>query len=698
MSNLMVVDTPEEVKAIQEYLNDFQYIAYDCETTGVHRGAEVIGISVCAEEDKAFYAIIAKWNKDTQKLYPVEGMFEACQALVQFLTTKDVICHNAVFDATMAERYFKVNLIQSIHTDTMILAHLINENRQVGLKELARNMFGEESATEQAEMKQSVLDNGGKLTKAQYEMYKCDAYIMGKYGAKDALLTYKLFAALLPELEEQGLWDFFYTDESMPLLKGPTYQLNTVGLKVDTHFLITLKKQLEAECAEAKHFITEQLAGLVKTKYPGTSKKNTFNMSSNAQLSWLLFGVLQLEFGTLTDEGKNVCKALGLRLPYTMTAKRDFIAMCEMNTGKLYSPEYTHNGKKVRGKKYSEPWKYIKCDKKLLATYSKKYVWIEKLLEYNRKNKILTTYLKGIEDRIEYGTIQPSFLQHGTSSGRYSSRNPNFQNLPRDDKRVKQCIISRPNHKFVGADYSQLEPRVFAYYSKDIRLQAAFHSDDDFYSTIGMEVFNKTDCIPRKDGHNAFGEKYPKERKMAKEIALASTYGATADRLGPMIGKTKDATQDIIDNYFESFPGVKEMMTEAHNLVKTQGFVESLFGRKRRMPEALKITKLFGDRPHSEYQYNERNILNLAVNHRIQSTGASIVNRAMIRFYNLCQEAQLDVKMVLQVHDEIVVECKDEDADNVAFLLEEAMTNTVVLENMPLEAIPKIAINLGDLK
>lgn len=698
MAELIVIDNPEDAALIEEYLNDFEYIAYDCETTGVHKGAEVIGISVCAEEDKAFYFIISKWGTNQDKLVPIEGMYEACLSILRLLSSKNLICHNATFDAAMAERYFKVPIIQAIHTDTMILAHLINENRYVALKELSKTIFGEDSTKEQAEMKQSVLDNGGKLTKAQYEMYKCDPYIMGKYGAKDALLTYKLFTALLPELEEQGLWDFFYNDESMPLLKGATYQLNTVGLKVDHKYLNLLKKQLEAECAEAKHYIDTQIDGLVKTKYPGTNKKNTFNMGSNPQLSWLLFGVLNLEFSALTDAGQDVCKELGLKLPYTMTAKRDFIAICDINSGKTYKPEYVHNGKKIRKKTYSEPWKYLKVDKKVLATYAKKYEWIARLLEYNRKMKILTTYLKGIEERIEYGTIQPSFLQHGTTSGRYSSRNPNFQNLPRDDKRVKNCIIARPGHKFVGADYSQLEPRVFAYYSGDRRLLSAFTDGTDFYSTIGMEVFNKTDCTPHKEGPNAFGEKYPKERKMAKEIALATTYGASANRLGPMIGKSRDDTQDIINNYFESFPGVKDMMAEAHNLIKSKGYVENLFGRKRRLPDAMKINKLFGDRPAEEYQYNERNLLNLSVNHRIQSTGASIVNRAMIRFLDLCQQANIKATIVLQVHDEIVAECLEEDAENVALLLSEAMENTVVLPNMPLQAVPKIASNLGDLK
>lgn len=695
---LKLIDNLDDFASLVLYLMDFEFVAYDCETTGLHKGAEVIGYSVCAEEDKAFYVILSSWDKDAGALVRNQELIDASKDLLQDLTTKKLIMHNSTFDCAMAESFFNINLMPSLHTDTMILAHLLNENRRVGLKELASTMFGENSTNEQAEMKASVLGNGGKLTKSQYEMYKCDSRIMGKYGAKDALLTYKLFTQLVPELFEQGLDQFFYEDESMPLLKGATYQLNTTGLKVDTAALTALKKTLEAECLEARAFIYQEIDAQVKTKYPGTNKTNSFNIGASQQLSWLLFKQMGLEFGTLTDSGKAICKELGLRLPYTFVAKREFIAVCESSKGEVYEQTAIVNGKKKSAKKVKDPWCYIACDKKTLNKLAPKYKWIQKLLEYQRKMKILSTYIKGIESRIEYGIIRPSFLQHGTTSGRYSSRNPNFQNLPRDDKRVKQCIVARPGNIFVGADYSQLEPRVFAYYSRDERLLKAFSGSDDFYSVIGMEVYDKTDCTPQKEGSpEAFGVKYKKLRDLSKVIALASTYGATAHQLAPTTGKSIEDTQQDIDNYFERFPGVKDMMIQAHNLAKKDGQVTNLFGRPRRMPEAKKINKLYGNVDHSELPYEIRNILNLAVNHRIQSTGASIVNRAAIKFGNDCKELGVECKMVVQVHDSIVIECHEKDAETISLLLQNAMENTVQLEGISLEAVPKIGKNLSEV-
>lgn len=666
------------------YLRKFDFVAYDCETTGLTDKHEVIGVSVCAEESKAFYVIRSRCDP------------ELFAALIKLLKEKHLIMHNGVFDCMMAESNFKVRLIESLHTDTMIAAHLLNENRRVGLKELAREMYGEDSTQEQKEMQTSVLANGGKWMAHEKEMWKADPYILGKYGAKDAWLTYKLFVDLVPQLEEQGLLKFFYEEESMLLLRGPTYDLNTTGLQVDVKELQKLKATLIAECAEAKSFVYKEIQERIKDKYPGTNKKNIFNIGSSSQLSWLIFGVYGQEFGTLTKEGKNVCKAMGLRLPYAPSAKRQFISACEIRKGETYEPEGKVNGKTKRAKKIKDPWSYIACDKEIIKKLAPKFKWIQKLHEYQKNMKLLSTYVEGIEQRVQYGVIRPSYLQHGTMTGRYASRNPNLQNLPRDDKRVKQCFVARPGKQFISADFSQLEPRIFAYYSGDSRLMEAFDGTSDFYSVVGIEVYDKYDSTPQKEGSdNAFGIKYKGLRDRSKAFALAYAYGGTPNRIASITGKSVDeATEDQI-KYFERFPGVKKMMLDAHTLVKSNGYVTNLFGRRRRISEATKISRIYKSTPHSELPYDARNLLNQACNYRIQSTGASIVNRSAIRFYELCREANINCKLVSQIHDELVVEGNEEDAETIGILLQEAMENTIKLNGVQFEAIPRITKTLA---
>lgn len=696
--NLHIAYDEVGIEKLREYLRDKDYIAFDCETTGITKHDEIIGYSVCAEDGVAYYVILAHWDKDLKKLIYYEKNMASSHFLFKDLIGKKLIMHNGVFDCLMVEANAKIKLIESLHTDTMILAHLLNENRKVGLKELAKEYFGQDSVIEAARMKESVECNGGSVTKTSYEMYKADSHTLAEYGAKDAILTYRLFHILLEELCAQNLEKFFYEDESMPLLKGPTYDLNTTGLQVDQESLTILKKLLQAECAEAKTFIYSEIAPYIKDKYPGTTKKNTFNIGSSSQLAWLLFGKLELEFSTLTDGGKEVCRALEMRLPYTYTNKRHFISECIRSKDTIYQPAVKGLLKTTRAKKVKDPWSYIQCDKPTLKKLAPRFKWIERLLEYQSKMKLLSTYVEGIEERVKYGIINPGFLQHGTTSGRYSSRNPNFQNLPRDDKRIKQCIVARPGKILVGADYSQLEPRTFAYFSQDKRLMESFEGDDDFYSVIGMEVYEKIDCIARKDGSpDAFGIKYKRLRDLSKIIALASTYGATAHQLAPTTGKSIDDTQEDIDNYFEKFPGVRQMMLDSHKEVKNNGQVINLFGRPRRIPEAMRIDKLYGPLDHAELPYQARNLLNLAVNHKIQSTAASICNRAAIAMYNNCKLANIDCKIVLQVHDSLIIECDKDDADNVSVLLQYAMEETVQLKGVKLQAIPKIGNNLAEV-
>lgn len=706
MEKLITIKTLRELEELKNYLSDKEYIAFDTETTGVEKGSEIIGFSVSADVEVGYYVILSYWSCQDKKLLYLETT-EGAKAFMEFLVGKRLIMHNAGFDCSMVEDAYGVNLMPSVDTDTLLLGHLLNENRSNGLKERAVELYGEDAREEQREMKESVAANGGQLTKGNYELYKADAELIAKYGAKDAILTLKLFYNDVPLLYKEELDKFFYEDETMPLLRGPTYDMNRTGLRVDPDRLQKLKQQLEADCLEAQAFIDKEIAAHVAEKYPGTSKTKTFNINSAPQRSWLLFGKLGQEFGTLTKEGKAVCRALELKIPYSIGAKKEFIRVVTENIGVVYDQGgWNWKTKKVSNpKKIREPWNYTACGKETLGMYAKKYKWVEKLLEYRKNAKLLDTYVIGIQERMKYNIIRPQFLQHGTTSGRYSCKNPNFQNLPRDDKRVKACIVSRPGKVFVGADYSQLEPRVFASVSQDARLLKCFADGDDFYSVIGADVFNKTDCTLKKDDSpNSFPVKYKALRDVAKTIALATPYGTTPFQMARKMGKTQAECEDIIRNYFDRYPDVEGMMLDSHKQAKKYGYTKNLFGRPRRMPEAKKIVKTYGDVPHGELPYEIRNILNLAMNHRVQSTGASVVNRAAIATWRCFQELGkedtkwLECKIILQVHDELILEVPEELAEDALLVLKDCMEHTVELPGVALIAEPKIANNLKDLK
>jgi DNA polymerase-1 len=234
---------------------------------------------------------------------------------------------------------------------------------------------------------------------------------------------------------------------------------------------------------------------------------------------------------------------------------------------------------------------------------------------------------------------------------------------------------------------------------------SCFSSGEDFYSVVGMQVFDKYDCSPIKDAEDSFAKKYPKLRALTKEFTLATVYGTTApkmvmsfkDKAG--VDKTVDEAQEIIDNYLDKFPDVHDFMLSTHKIVKAEGRITSIFGRPRRLPEAKNITSIYGNVAHARLPYEARQPLNLSVNFRCQSTAASIINRSAIAFLALVKEAGIkDCYLVLNVHDELVVECRIEDADDVSALLQYAMETTCHLPGVALEAKPVISKNLRDLK
>lgn len=685
---LIVIEDPAQVDEVIEYLKPFDFVAYDTETTGLQKDCEIIGLSVSAEVHTGYYIILASWNVKEQKLeYCDPKLKVAAIKLLKFLKTKQLIMHNAIFDIEKTLINFGIDFLEETHTDTMILGHLLNENRRNGLKDLAASIFGEDEKKEQEEMKNSVIANGGIWQESKKdpikEMYKADKNILARYGAKDTILTLKLFYHFVPILFDENLDKFFYEDECMPQLKTVTYQLNTIGLKIDIERLQKLKEELEQELVILEADIRREITPYVQDKYPGTKPKNTFNIGAPQQLSWLMFIRLNEQFSTLTDGGRKVAKQIIGRIPYSPSDKRRFITACEADG--------------------LNPAKFLKCDKPLLQEYEDKYTWVKKLLKYRQSDKLLSTYVEGIQARLHYGNIYPSFKQIGTKGTRMSSNNPNFQNLPRDDKRIKSCVVARPGRKLVGADYEQLEPRVFASVSQDPILLEGFRNKDDPYSLVAMEIFNKPGYSAKKKDPNFFGNEYPKLRQVGKEAFLSLAYGTTPFKFKNTVKiRTKvelpvEECKYIRENYFEKLKGVAKFVRDAHKQAVTEGRVYNLFGRPKRIPDALFIKRLDWKNP-LELEYIYRKPLNLSVNYQIQGTAGSIINRCAIAFCRKIKELGLDANLVMQVHDELIVECAEGIAQQVSDILKHCMEHTVELPGVDLIAEPKIADRLSDLK
>ena len=304
----------------------------------------------------------------------------------------------------------------------------------------------------------------------------------------------------------------------------------------------------------------------------------------------------------------------------------------------------------------------------------------EKLLEYRGFTKLLSTYVEPLPKLAdEDDRIHTTFNQNGTSTGRLSSANPNIQNIPvRTDEgiKIRKGFISQDGWSLVSFDYSQIELRVLAELSKDENLLLAYKKDKDLHDLTARKIFFKTD-----------GEQVTREqRSIAKVINFSILYGKTPFGLSKELKiPVADASQ-YIKTYFEQYPKVKKFLENVLENARQNGFVETLYGTRRY------INNINSSNKNLQAQANR-----MAVNTVVQGTAANIIKKVMIKLYDEFKNND-DIKMLLQVHDELIFEVKDEVSEKYMEKIKEIMEGTIKFEDIRLRANGSVAKNWGLLK
>ena len=304
----------------------------------------------------------------------------------------------------------------------------------------------------------------------------------------------------------------------------------------------------------------------------------------------------------------------------------------------------------------------------------------EKLLEYRGFTKLLSTYVEPLPKLAdEYDRIHTTFNQNGTSTGRLSSANPNIQNIPvRTDEgiKIRKGFISQDGWSLVSFDYSQIELRVLAELSKDENLLLAYKKDKDLHDLTARKIFFKTD-----------EEQVTREqRSIAKVINFSILYGKTPFGLSKELKiPVADASQ-YIKTYFEQYPKVKKFLENVLENARQNGFVETLYGTRRY------INNINSSNKNLQAQANR-----MAVNTVVQGTAANIIKKVMIKLYDEFKNND-DIKMLLQVHDELIFEVKDEVSEKYMEKIKEIMEGTIKFEDIRLRANGSVAKNWGLLK
>ncbi len=430
--------------------------------------------------------------------------------------------------------------------------------------------------------------------------------------AEAADLTGRLAAALRKEVEEEGLTSV-YDDIDVPLVPVLA-RMEEAGVKIDTAALARMSTKLEGEI-EAKAQDIYQRCGL------------QFNINSPKQLGDVLFNKLGLPMPVKYGKGKKISTAVDV-----------------------------------------------------LEGLAEEHEVPRLVLDYRQLTKLKSTYVDALPVLIRNssGRLHTTFGQTGTATGRLSSTNPNLQNIPiRTElgREIRAAFTAEPEDVLLAADYSQIELRLLAHFSKDKLLVEAFRRGDDIHTLTAAQVFGVPPLMVT-----------PEHRRAAKVVNFGIVYGLSAFGLSQNLGIEPSEARKFIDAYFEKYSGVRLFIDATLEQARRDGKVKTLFGRIRPIPD-------INSKNINQRGFAERT----AVNTPLQGTAADLIKLAMIRIDNEIQKRRLQSRMTLQVHDELVFEVPEGEVEGMKQLVREQMENVHELE-VPLLVEIGVGANWRDLE
>jgi DNA polymerase I-like protein with 3'-5' exonuclease and polymerase domains len=664
-----IITTTEDLNELVEYYLKQDSFAYDLETVGPFRGVtvvnEVLWISLAThgrgdviplghpngEFDYESFPLLPKgekkiaegidlkstdYSRDKKKaihhfltppsqLFPAE-VFAALKPLM-FGEGRTLVGHNLVFDLTSIAKYYGGDVPTGPYFDTMIASFLYdNKNKnKVGLDACLAREFG-----------YHMVKGVGK------EVEKYAFSVVAKYAYLDAKYTYMLYTNVLQKKLEEGQLTKVMNLE-MSVLRV-LCDMKLTGAPIDREQLVILHDQLEVNLEKARSEIY-RIAGRV------------FNINANSEKPAVLYGS--------KEEGGQ-----GLK-PKLYTDKG---IEKDIDGQELTISDYSVSSKALEPYRNSNELASALLDyadlNKLLSTYVIPYLGGDVVRTTNGKEK--TSYKESL---VFNGRIHCDFIQHGAETGRFSSKNPNLQNIPAPEdpekvpegkqygRMLRNLFIAPEGYKLVVADYSQIEPRVIASMSKDPIMLNNYLEGGDIYTTIGDTM-----------GVN---------RKAGKVLVLAIAYGVGPDKIASQIGCKLNEAKTLLNDFSAKFTSVDRYRQLVVGSTRQRGYVTTILGRKRYLPEIN--SKIFKDKSGAERQ---------AFNTRIQGSAADIIKLAMIRAYDMIPK---ESKLILTVHDELVTITPDHLAEETATAIREAMEGIKLLD-VPLIADIKTVQRWGEAK
>lgn len=620
------IRTPERLKEYMDHCKQSGEYVLDVETTGLDIYNDIL-VGICLYTPGETSAYVPFNHTDLQNVRVADQMSEeqVRDIMIPYLQDQELRCinHNIKFDNKKLAWDWK-QIIVNIYWDTLIAGYVLNENEPHGLKPLYNKyiLHGKGSSEDYGDLFEGIPFNYVPIDVATV------------YGANDGFKTYALYKFQAQYLREDHPREDFrkmyyvFREVEMPLIPLCT-DMEMRGVEIREDFAKELSEdfnkemvEVEAKCdayvEQFKQYILDHNNLMRLTK--GTCK---INYSSPQQVAALFYDIFKL-------------RSVSRKEP--------------RGTGDKIIQKFLSTAKKKDTKKsrefaeFLENYQRFKEIKKLLGTYVDKIPQVKE----SKINAVYTTY-----------------NQYGAKTGRFSSSDTvskiNLQNIPSKEKRIRKIFKARDGYKLVGGDFSQIEPRVLAFLSGDESMINAYKEGKDLYAIMGSQVYQLPyeDCREfYPDGTvNAEGKH---RRTTMKSVLLGIMYERGATAIGEQFNKSAEWAQQLIDNFYKSFPKINQYRLKIENMAETYGYVTTITGRKRRLPNMQLEDK-------DDYRYQEAHRQSL--NSVIQGSSADIMKLSMIAIYNDPRYKALDCHMIITVHDELIMEVPEDHIKEGAELL-----------------------------
>lgn len=620
------IRTPERLKEYMDHCKQSGEYVLDVETTGLDIYNDIL-VGSCLYTPGETSAYVPFNHTDLQNVRVADQMSEeqVRDIMLPYLQDQELRCinHNIKFDNKKLAWDWK-QVIVNIYWDTQIAGNVLNENEPHKLKPMYNKyiLHGKGSGEDYKDLFDGIPFNYVPID------------IATVYGANDGFKTYALYKFQAQYLREDHPREDFrkmyyvFREVEMPLIPLCT-DMEMRGVEIREDFAKELSEdfnkemvEVEAKCdayvEQFKQYILDHNNLMRLTK--GTCK---INYSSPQQVAALFYDIFKL-------------RSVSRKEP--------------RGTGDKIIQKFLSTAKKKDTKKsrefaeFLENYQRFKEIKKLLGTYVDKIPQVKE----PKINAVYTTY-----------------NQYGAKTGRFSSSDTvskiNLQNIPSKEKRIRKIFKARDGYKLVGGDFSQIEPRVLAFLSGDESMINAYKEGKDLYAIMGSQVYQLPyeDCREfYPDGTvNAEGKH---RRTTMKSVLLGIMYERGATAIGEQFNKSAEWAQQLIDNFYKSFPKINQYRLKIENMAETYGYVTTITGRKRRLPDMQLEDK-------DDYRYQEAHRQSL--NSVIQGSSADIMKLSMIAIYNDPRYKELDCHMIITVHDELIMEVPEEHIKEGAELL-----------------------------